>query len=197
MPQNPRSEGVPRGYGSFSLPPGADEKLAAYEELVARWAPRLDLVAPGDLDRLGERHIADSLKALPLLERLGPGDAVDVGSGAGLPGIPLALAVPARRWTLLEPRRARAGFLEEAVRVLELDAEVLVAGAEEVAAAGRRWAVATARALAPPPRAFALLAPLLTAEGTAIVWVGSDALLPANSALGKEGLATMPARPPS
>ncbi|MGH2757021.1 MAG: RsmG family class I SAM-dependent methyltransferase, partial [Actinomycetota bacterium] len=65
-------------------------KLAAYAALVRTWANRLDLVAPGDLDRFEERHIADSLRLLPLLERLPEGPCVDVGSGAGLPGIPLA-----------------------------------------------------------------------------------------------------------
>ena len=197
MSQKPRSGAVPRGYGSFSLPPGAAERLASYEDLVRRWASRLDLVAPADLTRFAERHIADSLKALPLLAALSGSDAVDVGSGAGLPGIPLAIAAPERRWTLLEPRRARAAFLEEVVRSLELEAEVSTQTAEALSRGERRFTLATARALAPPEEAFALLAPLLEANGTAVVWVGAGARLPANSALWGEGLATMPARPAS
>ena len=192
MPQKPRSEHVPRGY---DLSSEVHDRLAAYADLVARWAPRVDLVAPGELDRFGARHISDSLKAFPLLARLGPGPAVDVGSGAGLPGIPLALADPARSWTLLEPRRNRAAFLEEVVRELELDVEVVAATAEAASRQGARFALATARALAPPITAFALLEPLLARNGTAVVWVGRSARLPANSALWGEGLATMPERP--
>jgi 16S rRNA (guanine527-N7)-methyltransferase len=193
-PQNPRSDPVPRGYKArFTLPEETQEKLDAYVALVRRWAPRLDLVAPGDLDRLGPRHIEDSLRALPLVESLPDGPAVDVGSGAGLPGIPLAVAGSPRDWRLLEPRHKRAGFLEEAVRELELEhVEVIRATAEDEAQGERRYRIATARALAPPPQAFGLLGPLLDADGTAIVWVGKSAELPPETGLWAEGLATMP-----
>ena len=192
MDQKPRSGHVPRGYENLEAP--IRERLATYEDLVRQWAERLDLVSPGDLERFGERHVADSLKALGLLSGLPPGEAVDVGSGAGLPGIPLAVADPSRRWTLLEPRRGRAAFLEEVVRTLELDADVVACTAAEAHRRKDRFVVATARALAPVEQAFALAAPLLTAEGTAVVWVGRSARLPVNSALWGEGLATMPPR---
>ena len=196
--QKPRSQGVPRDYGEVALPPGGPERLAAYEDLVRRWAPRLDLVSPTDLSRFHERHIADALKAVSLLASLGSAEVVDVGSGAGLPGIPLAVALPARKWTLLEPRRARAAFLEEVVRNLELDVEVKAQSAEEVARTeGAVFGIATARALAPPAETFALLTPLLNDGGPAVGWVGRGARLPANSGLWAEGLATMPRRPTS
>ena len=152
------------------------ELLQAYADLVAEWAPRLDLVSPGDLPRFYERHIEDSLKALPVVSACPPGPAVDVGSGAGLPGLPLAISDPTRHWRLLEPRKRRAAFLEEAVRTLSLDCEVLVLTAEQAATdpglAGNHM-VGTARALAAPESASELIAPLLGPGGRAIVWVGA------------------------
>jgi 16S rRNA (guanine527-N7)-methyltransferase len=175
-----------------------DERLRAYAELVRAWAPRLDLVAPRDLGRFEERHIGDSLRALPLVRSLPPGAAVDVGSGAGLPGIPLAISEPTRRWTLLEPRRGRAAFLEEVVRRLELGAEIVTARAESWGAsrAGRRrYVVATARALAPPERAFALLEPLVAPRGARVVWVGAHAVIPEQAGEWAPGIAIIPRGP--
>ncbi|MGH2807950.1 MAG: 16S rRNA (guanine(527)-N(7))-methyltransferase RsmG [Actinomycetota bacterium] len=158
--------------------PEAEARLATYEELIARFGPRLDLISPRDLVRVRTRHIDDSLRALPLVAAAPPGPAVDVGSGAGLPGIPLAIADPTRHWRLLEPRERRAAFLEEAVRTLELDCEVSRMSADQ-AARTEGWAeahaIATARALAPPERSFELLYPLMTRTGIAIVFAGTSA----------------------
>lgn len=152
---------------------GLDPRLGSYTQLVRDFAPKLDLVSPGDLDRFEERHIEDSLRALPYVQEAPPGPAVDVGSGAGLPGIPLAIADPHREWRLLEPRTRRAAFLEEVVRELDLaNVEVIAETAEAVAAKGAVYAVATARALAPPPRALELLRPLVVSRGTLLVFIG-------------------------
>ena len=168
--------------------------LAAYAALVRDWAPRLDLISPGDLERFEERHIRDSLRALPLVEALPDGIALDVGSGAGLPGIPLALAGRPRRWRLMEPRRRRAAFLEECVRALALDCEVVTTTAQDAArmpglAAGHVCALS--RALAPPTTALALLLPLVVPGGTAAVFMGRDGKVPPGATLGREGLAIM------
>ena len=192
--QNPRSEGVPRGYKApHSLSAASIERLTGYENLLRKWAPKLDLVAPGDLDRLGKRHIEDSLKAVALIDSLDPGPAVDVGSGGGLPGIPLAIACRPRPWRLLEPRKRRAAFLEEVARELGLNAEVVTISAEEAAADKglTSHVVAVARALTTPQRAFPLLIPLLRPGGTAVLWVGETAKLPPEAALFTQGLATM------
>jgi 16S rRNA (guanine527-N7)-methyltransferase len=176
------------------LTPSIEPPLAVYAELVRRWSPRLDLVSPADLARLEERHLEDSLKALPLLEALPPGPAVDVGSGAGLPGIPLALADRSRVWRLLEPRTRRVAFLEECVRVLELDCEVLRLTAEEAALRPQLRAAhvcAVARALAPPERAFHLLRPLVRRDGVAAVFVSAASRVPAGAERVGEGLAIM------
>jgi 16S rRNA (guanine527-N7)-methyltransferase len=167
-------------------------RLAAFCDLLVRWAPRLDLVSPADLDRLRERHIEDSLRVAPLLREVPPGPVIDVGSGAGLPGIPLAIVAPERHFRLLEPRTGRAAFLEEAVRTLQLDCEVLVTRAEG-AARDSRWrrahALSIARAVAPPVRAFELLAPLTAPGGVSVVFVGASAPLPDGSEEWRKGLA--------
>ena len=191
--QDPSSHDVPRGYELLeSLNPHARGRLLAYEALVEAWAPRTDLLAAGEVPRFRERHMADALKAVPLVDLLSAGPAIDVGSGAGLPGVPLAIAAAPRTWVFLEPRRRRAAFLEEVVRELDLDAEVQARTAQEAARSDPGFAVATARALAPPETAFALLRSLVTPNGTAIVWVGKSARLPPEAGLWREGLATMP-----
>ena len=171
-----------------------DDALAAYALLVRRWAPRLNLVAEGDLHRFEERHIADSLRALPLVDSLPDGIAVDVGAGAGLPGIPLALAGRPRPWRLIEPRSRRAAFLEECVRELGLSCEVVNLSAERAAldpGLGSSHRCALARALAAPARAFRLLMPLLAPGGTAIAFLGPNVPPPPQAELWGEGLAIM------
>ena len=192
--QNRRSEHVPRGYKAPTpLAAEISQSLAVYEDLLRRWAPKLDLVASGDVDRIGPRHIEDALRAVPLLDGLPGGAAVDVGSGAGLPGVPLALAARPRPWRLLEPRRRRAAFLEEVVRELSLQAEVITSTAEDAATDPRftSHVVAVARALAPPATAFSLLLPLLRETGTVVLWVGRTAELPPDAELWTQGLAIM------
>jgi 16S rRNA (guanine527-N7)-methyltransferase len=168
------------------------DPLDEYAELVRFWAPRLDLVAPGDLARFEERHIDDCLRAVPLVETLPPGPAIDVGSGAGLPGVVLAIAAPARTWRLLEPRTLRAAFLEEVVRTLGLTCEVLrltaEAAARDLALAGGH-VLATARALAPPPTAFAMLAPLVRSDGVRLVFVGENTEIPPDAEEWRPGIA--------
>lgn len=171
--------------------------VGAYVDLLLRWSPRLDLVSTGDQSqpRLVRRHVDDALRAAPWVRSLRPGDlAVDVGSGAGLPGVPLALAAPHVRWRLVEPRRRRAAFLEEAVRELGLNAEVVVARVEDLAddpEFARRHRLATARAVAAPARAFGLLRPLLAPGGKAAVWVGERARIPSGATIEAPGVATM------
>ena len=158
--------------------------LDRYEALIRAWAPRLDLVAPRDLPRLRERHIADSLRLVEAVDAAPDGPAVDVGSGAGFPGIPLAICARPRPWRLLEPRARRAAFLEEVVRALDLDVEVRATTAEQVAReTGWRaaHAVVTARAVAPPRASFDALLPLVVVGGSALVFVGRRARLPAEA----------------
>lgn len=167
-------------------------RLQTYADLVRAWASRLDLVSPGDIQRFEERHIEDSLRLVPLLDEAPPGLCADVGSGAGLPGIPLAVVRPERHWRLLEPRRKRAAFLEEAVRGLALDCEVLTATAEDAAVDAdlkQAHALVTARALAPPAEALELILPLVAPGGIAAIFTGRDAKLPSRAEEWARGIA--------
>jgi 16S rRNA (guanine527-N7)-methyltransferase len=169
-----------------------ETKLDAYSALVAKWASRIDLLAPGDLARFRQRHIEDCLRLVPLLRKLPGGSAVDVGSGAGLPGVVLAIAAPERPWRLLEPRAKRAAFLEEVVRELDLvRVEVFPITAEQAASDAAFKAVhvlGVARALAPPYKSFELIQPLLSPGGTAVVFVGKTAQIPAGAKEWQRGI---------
>lgn len=168
--------------------------MGAFAALLRHYGSRVDLMAPGDLGRLEERHLDDSLKALALVASSPSGPAIDVGSGAGLPGIPLAIAVPERLWRLLEPRSKRAAFLDEVVRELGLNAEVVRKTSQEAAtdpALAATHAVATARALAQPRRAFELMGPLVAPGGVRVVWLGRSSALPPGAERWADGLAIM------
>ena len=167
--------------------------LSRYEELLRAFAPKLNLVSETDLPRLRERHIDDSLRLAPLLNELPPGPCIDVGSGAGLPGIPLALAT-GRPWRLLEPRRHRAAFLDECVRALELDnCEVVRLKASRAAEGtlGGAHVLATARALAAPRVAAGLCLPLVASGGRVLLFVGEGAEIPRDAEEVAAGLITI------
>ncbi|MBA2724443.1 MAG: 16S rRNA (guanine(527)-N(7))-methyltransferase RsmG [Actinobacteria bacterium] len=169
-----------------------DEKLALYAELLRAYAPRMNLISPADLAQFESRHIADSLRLAPLLHELPEGPCMDVGSGAGLPGIPLACADPERRWVLLEPRAKRAAFLEEVVRRLRLDATVICVRAEQLSQQEMHrstYALATARALAPPLAVVHLLRPFLATGGVGAVFLGGEAIQPPETELWQKGIA--------
>jgi 16S rRNA (guanine527-N7)-methyltransferase len=140
--------------------------------------------------------LADALRALPLLERY-EGTVVDVGSGGGSPGIPLAASLPEREVTLLEAERRKCDFLR---RWAPPNAQVVRGRAEEQQT--ERWGVALAKALAQPPVAAELCLPLVHSGGAAILWLGERAdleqLAAASEQLGggppelHEGLAVLP-----
>jgi 16S rRNA (guanine527-N7)-methyltransferase len=98
------------------------QRLVRYAELLERWSERHNLVCFSSREELVERHILDSLAAAPLLDD--SGRLLDVGSGAGLPGVPLLAVRPLWSGVLLEPRQKRWAFLRTAVRELQLEAEV-------------------------------------------------------------------------
>ena len=135
------------------------------------------MISRADAPFLRSRHIDDSLRAVAAF-REGDSHAYDIGSGAGLPGLVLAIALPDRRFTLIEPRARRAAFLELAVERLELpNVEVAVAPVEEVARRVRAGDapsadVATARAFAPLERAWPAARSLLRPGGRLVYFAG-------------------------
>ena len=135
-----------------------------------------DLVAtPGLTAVSGEEarrvHVEESLAALPVVQRF-DGSVVDVGSGGGAPGIPLAQALPDREVTLLEATRRKCDFLERWARELP-NARVVCGRAEEQPVDS--WGVAVAKALAPPPVAAEWCLPLVEPGGAAVLYVGPTA----------------------
>jgi 16S rRNA (guanine527-N7)-methyltransferase len=113
--------------------------------------------------------IDDALRVLPVLGRY-EGPLVDVGSGGGSPGIPLAAALPEREVTLLEAERRKCDFLR---RWAPPNAPVVWGRAEEQPL--ESWGVALAKALAQPPVAAELCLPLVRTGGAAILWLGESA----------------------
>ncbi len=116
-------------------------------------------------------HLEESLAARPFVERF-PGPIVDVGSGGGAPGIPLAAAMPDREVVLLEATRRKCDFLES-VAVDFPNVRVVCGRAEEQAV--DRYGVAVAKALAPPPVALEWCLALAAPGGAAVLLVGPTA----------------------
>lgn len=101
------------------LTPQQADRLETFEGLLADRAVSLGLIGEADLPRLRERHVLDCLRAAAVVVA-SDRSAVDLGSGAGLPGIVVAIACPSLAVTLVESRRGRAAFLELATERLEL-----------------------------------------------------------------------------
>ena len=117
--------------------------------------------------------LEDALRAVPLVERFG-GSIVDVGSGGGSPGIPIAAALPEREVTLLEAERRKCDFLRAWAPP---NATVVWGRAEEQPL--EAWGVALAKALAQPPVAAEWCLPLVRVGGAALLWLGPTADLDA------------------
>ncbi|WP_127354731.1 16S rRNA (guanine(527)-N(7))-methyltransferase RsmG [Actinacidiphila soli] len=160
-----------------------------YAELLADAGVRRGLIGPREVPRLWERHL---LNCAVLSEVIPQGVSVcDVGSGAGLPGIPLALTRPDLSITLLEPLLRRTTFLEEVVRLLGLTKVTVVRGrAEEMVGKLPAVDVVTARAVAPLDRLAGWGLPLLRPHGEMSVLKGDTAeeeLKAARAALSRLG----------
>ncbi|MFB7504098.1 16S rRNA (guanine(527)-N(7))-methyltransferase RsmG [Streptomyces broussonetiae] len=160
-----------------------------YAELLAEAGVQRGLIGPREVPRLWERHI---LNCAVLSEAVPEGVTVcDVGSGAGLPGIPLALVRDDLNITLLEPLLRRTNFLTEVVELLGLDHVTVVRGrAEEVLGKLPPVHVVTARAVAPLDRLATWGIPLLRPYGEMLALKGDTAeeeLKAAATALGKLG----------
>lgn len=137
----------------LELPVDAREKLLAYLALLAKWNRAYNLTAIRDPLKMVTHHLLDSLAVLP---ELPAGRLADIGSGAGLPGIPLAIAEPGRSVTLAEANHKKSAFLRQAVMELALtNAEVHHGRAE-------RWRPATGFAVV-IARGFAELVEFLAA----------------------------------
>jgi len=179
MPE-PTSPVLREGLEQLKIPFTADQliKVRIFLDELERWNRRYGLVARRDpkdrrIDRrrLIVRHVLDSLAAWPTLKALAQRRQVaDVGSGAGFPGIPLALFLPDSRFTLLEPSAKKAAFLRNAAILANLEnVEVAETRLEEMQ---RRFDLVVFRAFSPLSRALADLQRILEPNGAIIAYKG-------------------------
>ncbi|HVD49298.1 MAG TPA: RsmG family class I SAM-dependent methyltransferase [Gaiellaceae bacterium] len=157
------------------------------EELVA--TPGLTAVSGEEARRV---HVDESMAALDVVTSF-EGPIVDVGSGGGAPGIPLAAALPDREVTLLEATRRKCDFLERWTAELP-NLSVVCGRAEEQPVDS--WGVAVAKALAPPPVAAEWCLPLVAPGGAAVLYVGPTAQADRVAEVAKLLAAELAASPP-
>jgi 16S rRNA (guanine527-N7)-methyltransferase len=163
--------GVERLGQRYGLPATAVERLGRLAHLLAT-----DPVAPTsvrELPRVVDDHLADSLVALELDAVRSAGTVADLGSGAGLPGLPLAISLPHTTFSLVESARRRGAFIERAIEACEIaNARAVNARAEAWPDGLGRFDLVIARALAPLAVVAEYAAPLLRRQGVAVVWRG-------------------------
>ncbi len=164
----------------------AAERLDIYARLLVEWNERMNLTAITDPTGIVIKHFADSLSAAPLLPQE-PFSLIDVGTGAGFPGVPLAILRGDMRLTLLDSLNKRLLFLEELCRAVGVEATRIHARAEEGgrdAALRERFDVATARAVAALPVLCELCLPFVRVGGRFIAMKGPDGDREAEAAAG-------------
>jgi 16S rRNA (guanine527-N7)-methyltransferase len=130
----------------ISLEPAQLDALAALAAELADWNSRVNLTAITAPDEVVDKHLLDSLAVLPLLKGL---TVADIGSGAGFPGLPLAIADPDRRFTLIESTGKKVKFIRHAVEKLALPNVEVVLGRAESYRPVRPFDAVVARALGP------------------------------------------------
>jgi 16S rRNA (guanine527-N7)-methyltransferase len=160
-------------WGNLPVPPDAFHRSAGADERLRRWLLALvatpGLTAIRDVEEARAALVDDSLRGVELVARY-EGLIVDVGSGGGVPGIPLAAALPDREVTLLEANGRKCEFLRTWAPP---NARVVQGRAEEQDS--DEYGVAVAKALAPPPVAAEWCLALVRPGGAAILWVGPTA----------------------
>lgn len=174
------------GLAALGLDPTLAGPLARYLALMLRWNAAYNLTAIRDPREMVTKHLLDSLAMAPALAGLPT--LADLGTGPGLPGIPLAIATPGLRVTLVESNGKKARFMREALRQLGLgNAEVAESRIEALDRPGQ-FAAITARALATLPQILALGGHLIADDGVLLAMKGARpddeiAALPAGWAL--------------
>ncbi len=155
--------------------PEIETRMRALVDEVLRVNQQLNLTSIREPDEAWTKHILDSLQGLQTGLFEGTKSVVDVGSGAGFPGLPLAIARPDLKVTLLESTRKKCDFLRETIQKFELNARILNERAETAAQNKvwrERYAVATVRAVGSLSEVCELTLPLVKVGGYAVLWRG-------------------------
>jgi 16S rRNA (guanine527-N7)-methyltransferase len=145
----------------------AVDRLAEYGALLERWSRKHNLVRFDEPRELVDRHLLDAMAGARLLA--GCGRLVDVGAGAGLPGVPLLVARPGWSGVLVEPRQKRWAFLKLVIRELALDAEAVDVRYEDLEDDGS-FDLVTTRAVGRPEAILEWARPRLSDEGRVAFW---------------------------
>lgn len=167
------------GFGSeaffriFPVSRETREKVETWMALLETWGRRINLISPTTFDQLWHRHLFDSAQwffcrtdGAPLPER-----GIDLGSGAGFPGLALSI-LGSMEMTLVESDRRKAAFLRQVIRETGALAEVHEGRIENLAGDGPHWPLVTARALSPLDRLLAWAHPLMAGNGALWAWKG-------------------------
>jgi 16S rRNA (guanine527-N7)-methyltransferase len=170
-----------RGLADLGLQPDAAARatIDGHVRLLLAWTGAINLTAIREPAAVATGHVIDSLSAVPWLRDRGADRILDVGSGGGFPGLPIAATLPGARVTLLEAIGKKAAFLSTVVEATGLSARVSVVAdrAEALAADPARrgtWSVVTARAVATTADLVELAFPLLEPGGTLVAWKRGD-----------------------
>jgi 16S rRNA (guanine527-N7)-methyltransferase len=163
----------------LSLTGAQVDRFRTYREELLRWSARMNLTALRSAEAIVRDGFLDSLACATLIGS-DVGRVLDLGSGAGFPGIPLALVRPTVTFTLVEASRKKTSFLRHIIRTLGLTNAGVVLGRAEApgtdAALARAFDLALARAVAPPPEQARLVRPYLAPEGAFLLQAGERPL---------------------
>jgi 16S rRNA (guanine527-N7)-methyltransferase len=162
-----------------TLTVSARAAIDGHARLLLAWNRAINLTAIRDPEAVALAHVVDSLTALSVLAQRGIDRYVDLGSGGGYPGLPIAAALPAARALLIEPVGKKAAFLSVAIAATGLAQTVEAAAIRAEALAGDprhrgRWAAVTVRAVAGLGELIELAFPLLEPSGCLIAWKRGD-----------------------
>ena len=175
------ADALQQGLGRLGLELDATARAAidGHVRLLLAWTRAINLTAIREPAAVATAHVVDSLTAVPWLRARGADRILDLGSGGGFPGLPIAAALPAAAVTLVEPIGKKAAFLRAVVEATGLADRVTVAAARAEALAGDpgqrgTWSIVTARAVASTADLVELAFPLLAPGGALVAWKRGD-----------------------